>query len=166
MISFYSDKSNSQVLLVNPKVLQLPVVNFRTLALKSISSSMLNFDTLSLTRTEEIAVAMMISTAFGMLYNNFVASFFFELAKHNQSNDNLIFLGAITGALILYSIVSSINKDNQARATQQMFRLFPEQELVDINRAEPLLVDQVNNRLLQHIADHTLGLSGLLTFNH
>ena len=165
MMSFYSEKSNSQVLLINPGALQLPIVDFRTLALKSITSSILKFDTLSLTRAEEITASLMVCSAAGMLTNNFLASFVFDLAKHNQNNDNLIFIGAITGALILYSIASSINKDNKARATQHMFRLFPEQELLDINREEPGQADQVNNRLLQHITNNIPDVSRLLTLN-
>lgn len=162
VISFYSTKVNSQALLISPDALQLPIESLRSLVLKSMSSSILNDDTLSLTRAEEIAVALMVSTTFGMLYNNFAATFVFDLAKQNQANDNMIFVGVITGALILYSIISSINKDNQARATQQMFRLFPDQALVDPNPQEPLQIGLVDNRLLRHIADNILGLERLL----
>ncbi len=162
-ISFYSTKANSQALLISPDALQLPIDSLRFLVLKSISSSMLHFDTLSLTRTEEIAVALMVSMVFGMLYNNLAATFVFDLAKQNQANDNMIFVGVITSTLIIYSIISSINKDNQARATQQMFRLFSDQALVDPNPQEALQIGLVDNRLLRHIADNTLGLERLLT---
>lgn len=159
-ISFYSTNTKSQVLLISPDALQLPIESLRFVALQAISSSMLNVDTLSLTRTEEVALALIISTAVGMLYNNLAATFVFDLAKQNQKNDNIIFISVIVGALVLYSVISSINKDNQARAKQQMFRLFADQGLVDPNIQQvPLQIGRlVDDRLIRHIADNTLGL--------
>lgn len=119
----------------------------------------MNVDTLSLTRTEEFALTLMVSTAVGMLYNNLAATFVFDLAKQNQKNDNMIFVSVIVGVLVLYFVISSINKDNQVRAKQQMFRLFADQALVDPNIQQvPLQIGRlVDNRLFRHIADNTLG---------
>ncbi|MBP6918167.1 MAG: hypothetical protein KBB94_04570 [Legionellaceae bacterium] len=158
-ISFYCTNAKSQVLLISPDALQLPIESLRFVALQAISSSMLNVDTLSLTSTEEVAIALIISTAAGMLYNNLAATFVFDLAKQNQKNDNMIFVSVIVGALVLYSVISSINKDNQARAKQQMFRLFADQALVDPNPQQvPLQIGRlVDDRLFRHIADNTLG---------
>ena len=155
----FSTNTKSQVLLISPEALQLPIESLRFVALQAISCSMLNVDTLSLTRTEEVAIALIISTAVGMLYNNLAATFVFDLAKQNQKNDNMIFVSAIVGALVLYSVISSINKDNQARSKQQMFRLFADQELVDPNPQQvPLQIGRlVDDRLFRHIADNTLG---------
>jgi hypothetical protein len=111
-ISFYSANIKSQVLLISPDALQLPLESLRFVALQAISSSILDVDTLSLTRTEEVAIALMLSTAFGMLYNNLAATFVCDLARQNQKNDNMIFVSVIAGALVLYSVISSINKDN------------------------------------------------------
>ena len=159
-ISFYSANIKSQVLLISPDALQLPLESLRFVALQAISSSILDVDTLSLTRTEEVAIALMLSTAFGMLYNNLAATFVCDLARQNQKNDNMIFVSVIAGALVLYSVISSINKDNQNRAKQQIFRLFADQALVDpnIQQVVPMRIGRlVDDRLFRHIADNTLG---------
>lgn len=159
-ISFYSANIKSQVLLISPDALQLPLESLRFVALQAISSSILDVDTLSLTRTEEVAIALMLSTAFGMLYNNLAAAFVCDLARQNQKNDNMIFVSVIAGALVLYSVISSINKDNQNRAKQQMFRLFADQALVDpnIQQVVPMRIGHlVDDRLFRYIADNTLG---------
>ena len=80
----FSTKTKSQVLLISPEALQLPIESFRFVALQAIFSSMLNVDTLSLTRTEEVAVSLMVNTVCGLLYNNLAATFVFDLAKLNQ----------------------------------------------------------------------------------
>ena len=149
-VSFYHAESNGQVLLLDPSALQLPIIERRTLILRAISSSMLDFNTLSLSRTEEIAAALAISTAFGMFCNNILAEFLFDLAKQNQKNDNLVFLAVMTCAIVLYGLVSSKQQNHRNQATQHLFRLFPNEELAAIQQ------DRGQNRLLQHIAGNII----------
>ncbi len=165
MIAFHSSKLSSQALLIQPDTMQLSESHLRTLMLRSISSSVLQFDTLTMTQAEEVAMALILSMGlFGMAYNNFITTFIFDLAKQNQYSDNATYLGIIICALIFRVLLASQAKENNEKATQHMHKLFSDQRLIPLAE-EPqqnLAVEQQeHDRLLHQIADNTLGLIGL-----
>lgn len=166
MIAFHSSELSSQALLIGPDTFQLSDSHLHTLILRSISGSILQFDTLTMTQAEEVTMALILSMGLlGMAYNNFITIFIFDLAKQNQYSDNATYIGIITCAFLIRFLIASKAKENNAKATQNMYQLFSDQRLIPLEEEPQQVIaveQQEHNRLLQQIADNTFGLSRYL----